>query len=144
MLSHFSIRDSSIKILIHLTHKLEDLFLGDVESHSFKHIVELVNLDVIIFVIVDLIKNLLQSQTALFQNFYQVVKNLILSLKILPFCLKLFDLVSIVSAEEIFQLSELDYSIVIWVNFLEQRTDLKCLQTQIEVFTKTDLEISQG
>ncbi len=127
VLSHFSIWNPSIKILIHLTHQLEDLLLSDVESHSFEHIVELVHLNVIIFVVVNLIKHLLKSKTALFKNFYQMVKNLILSLKILPFCLELFDFVSIVSIKETLQFGKFDNTVVIRVNFLKQRTDLESL-----------------
>ena len=88
---------------------------------------ELVHLNVIIFVVVNLIKHLLKSKTALFKNFYQVVKNLILSLKILPFCLELFDFVSIVSIKEILQFGKFDNTVVIRVNFLKQRTDLESL-----------------
>jgi len=63
--THLCIGDSTIKVFIHLSHQLEDLLLSDRESHTLKHVVELVYFDVVILIIIDLVKDLLQSQTSL-------------------------------------------------------------------------------
>jgi len=80
---HFRIRNSPIEVFIHLTHKLKNLLLSDCEPHAFKHVVELVDFDIVVFVAIDLIKNLLKSKTSLFKHFNQMVEDLILGLDLL-------------------------------------------------------------
>jgi hypothetical protein len=60
--------DSSIKVVIHLLHQLEDLLLGDYKAHTFKSLMELVNLDELIFVNINLIKHLFKCETLLLQD----------------------------------------------------------------------------
>jgi len=57
MISKFIVRNSSIEILVHLSHDLVDLLLRDSESESFKKVLELVALDEPVLVRVDLVEN---------------------------------------------------------------------------------------
>lgn len=98
--AHFRIRNSPIEVFIHLTHKLKHLLLSDCESHALKHVVELVDFDVVVFIVIDLIKNLLKSKASLFKNFNQVVENLILGLDLLSLRVQRFNFVFVVSPIE--------------------------------------------
>lgn len=55
------ITDPTVKVLIHRFHKLEHLLLVDRETHPLKHIVELINFDVIVLVVINFFEDLLQS-----------------------------------------------------------------------------------
>lgn len=98
--AHFRIRNSPIEVFIHLTHKLKHLLLSDCESHALKHVVELVDFDVVVFVVIDLIKNLLKSKASLFKHFNQVIENLILGLDLLSLRVQRFNFVFVVSPIE--------------------------------------------
>ena len=98
--AHFRIRNSSIEVFIHLAHKLKHLLLSDCESHALKHVVELVDFDVVVFVVIDLIKNLLKSKASLFKHFNQVVEDLILGLDLLSLRVQRFNFVFVVSPIE--------------------------------------------
>jgi hypothetical protein len=134
MFAHFSIRNSSIEVFVHLAHQLEHLLLRDCESHALEHVVELVDFDVVVFVIVDLVKNLLQSKAPLLQNFDQVVENFVLCLDLLSFRMQRFDFIFIVGLIERLQFSKLNDTVFIRIDFLEQRPHLQRFQAQVEVF----------
>jgi hypothetical protein len=55
--SKFIVRNSSIEILIHLTHDLIDLLLRDSESKSLKKVLELITLNEPVLVRVNLMEN---------------------------------------------------------------------------------------
>ena len=61
---------------------------------------ELVDFDVVVFVVVDLIENLLKSKASLFKHFNQVVEDLILGLDLLSLRVQRFNFVFVVSPIE--------------------------------------------
>jgi hypothetical protein len=65
--SEFGIADTPIEIVIHYFHKFKDLILGNCETHSLEHVVELIDLDVVVFVVVNLLKDLLEGEASLFE-----------------------------------------------------------------------------
>jgi hypothetical protein len=111
--THFSVRDSSVKVLIHLTHQLKHLLLGNRESHSLKHIVELVYFDVVVLVIVYLVKHLLKGEASLLQYLDQVVEYLVLCFNLLPLIVKFLDFIFVVGLVETFELSKFDDAVVV-------------------------------
>ena len=56
---HFCIGNPPVEVFVHLAHQFKNLLLSYCEPHALEHVVELVDFDVVIFVVVDLIENLL-------------------------------------------------------------------------------------
>lgn len=59
VLLEFSKTDSTVEVVIHLSHKLKDLLFSDDESHALKGLVELVNLNKAILIQINLIEHVL-------------------------------------------------------------------------------------
>lgn len=95
---------------------------------------ELVDFNVVVFVIIDLVENLLQSQASLFKNFYQVIENLVLSLNLLSFRVQSLYFIFVLCPVECLKFSKLHDAVFIGINFLEQRPDFQRFQAQVEVF----------
>lgn len=59
MILELLVADPAIKVVIQGLHQLKDLLLLNREAHTLQHIVELINLDVVITIVVDLLEYLL-------------------------------------------------------------------------------------
>ncbi len=66
----FSVAQFAVKVLIHAHHQISNFFNSDCEAKTFEHVMELFNLNEVVFVIIDLIEHLLQCQSFLLQNFH--------------------------------------------------------------------------
>ena len=69
---------------------------------------ELVNFNVPVLVLVNLVEAVLEGQTTLHQNLYQMIENLVLSVALATFTLHLRQLLDIVCVVEFFKLLKLD------------------------------------
>lgn len=65
----FFIGNSAVKVIIHCLHEFKHLLLANSEAHPLQHVVELINFDVVVFVVIDFLEYLLQGHTSLLQNF---------------------------------------------------------------------------
>lgn len=105
---------------------------------------QLIDFDVVVLVTVNLFKDLLKCKSSLFEDFDQVIEYFILGKTIFAFFLYAVDFRFVVTVVEDVQLSILDDAVFIRVDLLEKLPDFGGLETQVEVFAKIDLEVSQG
>lgn len=113
MLLHLVITDASIKVIVHGLHQLENLLLCNGETHPLKHVLKLVHFDVVVLVLVDLIKDCLQSETSLLKHFHKVVEDFILGEFILPLLLHIFYFFAVVGIIKIIEFPKFDYAVFI-------------------------------
>ena len=78
--------DSSVKVVVHLSHQLEDLLLCDEEAHALEGLMEFIDFDELVFIQIDLVEHLLETQAFLPQHLEQVIKDVILGDHLLPLC----------------------------------------------------------
>ena len=78
MLTELCVWKLSIEILVKWKHKLENLVLRDGEAHAFEHVMELVHFNITVFVFINLVETVLQSESSLQQYFHQMIKDLVL------------------------------------------------------------------
>lgn len=144
MILELLVADPAIKVVVEGLHQLEDLLLLNREAHALQHIVELINLDVVITIVVDLLEYLLQGHASLLQDFDQVVEDLVLHAAVLPFLLDSFNFERVVTPVELIKLLELDDSVLVGIDLLEEGSHFVGFQAQVEVLTKIDLEVSKS
>jgi hypothetical protein len=121
-----SVANPPVKVLVHGAQQLEHLLLVNRETHPLKHVVELIDLNVIVLVIVNFLEDLLQCEASLFEDLNQMVKYFVLHASVLPFFLNPLHFLPVVADVELVKLLELDYPIFIAIDFLKQCSHLTC------------------
>ena len=105
---------------------------------------EFVDFDKLVFIEIDLVEHLLETQAFLPQHLEQVIKDVILGDHLLPLCLQLLDSLVVVHSVEGIELSLFNNSVPVGVDFQEQSSQLILLQSQVEVVAESYSEILQS
>ena len=104
---------------------------------------ELINLYIAILVLIYLIKAVLQSQTTLDQDLDQMIKDLVLSILHLSLLLNFWNTLHVVLIIEFLKLLELDHTVWIQVDFIEQSSYFVVLDCKVEQSREAYVEIAQ-
>jgi hypothetical protein len=118
--SEFIVRNSSIEILIHLSHDLINLLLRDSESESLKKVLELITLNEPVLVGVNLMENFSKREGFLVQNCHHMIEYLVLNIDLFPLMFYVLKCCFIVLIEETFEFHIFNEAILILIDFFEE------------------------
>jgi hypothetical protein len=102
---------------------------------------EFVNLNKLVFVDIDLIKHLFESETLLFEDLQQVIEDIVLCHHPFLFHFKLLHSLLVVHSVVLVEFTVFDDSVSVRIYLLEESSDLVLLESQIEMTTETNLEV---
>ena len=105
---------------------------------------ELSHLNVIVVIVINLLEDFVESEATLVDDLKQVIENLILSVMHIASLLLIDSSLNEIFTHELIEFIILDYSILVFIDFLEESSNFILLKAHVEVAWEVSLEALKG